>query len=121
MAYTLGGLDTDARNILNDIIQSNGSFRYSDQEIFNAMNDAFQQIRYVRPDACLGIGLRNAIPQYNPATDMAVPFPLPNVYYPAVVFYVVGRIEVKDDTFADEKRAPLLMAKFKQMLLSVAA
>lgn len=119
MAYTLGGLDTDVRNILNDTIQSNGSYRYSEQEVFNAINDAIQQVRYVRPDACLAIGLRNSIPQYSPVTDMNVKWPLPNVYYPAVVFYVVGRIETKDDTFADEKRAPLLMAKFKQMLLSV--
>ena len=118
MAYTIGGLVLDARNIVNDAVQTNGSFRYSDAEFYNAFNDAMQQARAKRPDAFLDIGLRNVVPQYDPTVDSAVPFPLDPIYANAFVFYLCGRIELKEDTFADDKRAPAMMAKFLAMLLS---
>lgn len=117
MAYTLGSMALDARNILNDTIQEFGAYRYSDLELYNAFNDAMQQVRAKRPDACLALGLRNTIPQYDPTTDSSVAFPLPAIYYPAVLFYIVGRVELKEDTFADDKRAGILMAKFVNMLM----
>lgn len=117
--YTLGQLDTDVRAIANDVIQTDGQFRYTDAEVYAAINDALQQLRMRRPDAFLGMGLRNVLPLYNSATDAAVFFPLDNIYYPAVLWYVVGRLEMKEDTFADDKRAATLMQQFSMMIMSV--
>jgi hypothetical protein len=119
MAYTLGDIETQARNILNDTIQEAGAYRYSSQEIYDAFNDALLQTRAKRPDAFLALGLRNTIPQYSATTDATVPFPLDLIYFPAFLFYVCGRVELKEDTFADDKRSVTLMKTFTQMLLSV--
>lgn len=120
MAYTIGGLLLDARNILNDTIQESGAFRYSDQELINAFNDALVMARAKRPDVFLDMGLRNPVPQYA-TTDTAVGFPIDVGYYPALLFYVVGRTELKEDTFADDNRATTLMNKFVSLLLQVAS
>lgn len=120
MALTLGAMVLDARNIVNDAVQTNGSFRYADSEFYNAFNDALLQARAKRPDAFLDMGLRNTVPQYSATTDTAVAFPLDQIYYPAFVFYMCGRVELKEDTFSDDKRAATLMAKFVNMILQVA-
>lgn len=120
MAWTLNDIETQARNILNDAIQESGAYRYSSQEIYDAFNDALVQARAKRPDAFLAMGLRNAVPQYVAANDATVPFPLDVMYFPAFLYYVIGRIEIKDDTFADDKRAITLMKTFTQLLMSVA-
>ena len=118
MAYTIGGLLTDARNVLNDTIQVSGAFRYSDQELINAFNDGMQMARAKRPDAFLDMGLRTPVPQYQ-TTDTNTAFPLDTTYYPALLFYVVGRTELKEDTFTDDNRAVVLMNKFVSLLLKV--
>lgn len=118
MAYTLSDVENQSRAILNDRVQTNGSFRYSSQDLYDAFNDAMLQARAKRPDVFLDMGLRNAVPQYSAATDAAVPFPLDPIYFAAFIYYVVGRTELREDTFADDKRAPALMAKFLAMLLS---
>jgi hypothetical protein len=121
VGWLLSDMENQVRAILNDRIQENGSYRYSSQDLYDAFNDALQQARYKRPDAFLSLGLRNTLPQYQAATDGAVPFPIEAVYFPAFVFYVTGRTEMREDTFADDKRAPMLLQKFTQMLLQVAA
>lgn len=124
MAYTLTGLMADARNILNDVVQESGANRYSDQMLVNAFNDALVLARARRPDAFLSIGLRNPLPTFLP-TDFDsytnTPFPLASEFYPAFLFYVVGRTELIDDTFADDGRAVTLMNKFVGQLMQVAS
>jgi len=120
VAFTLGSLITTARNTLNDTIQVSGAFRYSDQELYDALNEGLQLARAKRPDIFLDMGLRNPVPQYQ-TTDTAVPFPIDLAYYAAIVFYVVGRTELKEDTFADDNRAVTLMNKFTSQLLSVSS
>ena len=119
MAYTIGGMFVTARNTLNDTVQVSGAFRYSDQELMDAFNEALVMARAKRPDAFLDMGLRNAVPQYQVATDEGLNFPLDVGYAPAFVFYIVGRTELKEDTFTDDNRAVSLMNKFVSLLLSV--
>lgn len=120
MAYTIAQLLVEARGILNDVSAAgNPPTRYTDQELLNAFNDAMQQARSKRPDAFLSIGLRNQIPQYT-AADLSsnTVFPLDNIFYPAFIFYVTGRTEMKEDTFSDDGRAAMLMQRFTAMLMS---
>lgn len=119
MAWTLGDIETQARALLNDVVQEGGAYRYSSQDLYDAFNDALIQARAKRPDAFLAMGLRNAVPQYIAANDSTVPFPLDLMYFPAFLFYVVGRTETREDTFADDKRAITLMKTFTQLLMSV--
>ncbi len=121
MALTIGGLLSEARGILNDVVpmaSSGGTTRYSDTDLINAFNDALIQARAKRPDLFLDMGLRNAVPQYAMPGDSGTTFPLDASVYPAFLYYIVGRSELREDTFADNGRAVVLMNKFVSQLLA---
>lgn len=120
MALTIGGLLTEARGILNDTVAS-PSYRYSDTDLVNAFNDALLQARAKRPDVFLAMGLRNAVPQYAMPADSTTTFPLDPMFYPAFLYYIVGRSEMREDTFSDDSRAVQLSNKFVSQLLQVAS
>ena len=121
MALTLGGLLYEARVLLNDITPTDGATRYSDSDLILAFNNALLEARAKRPDLFLDMGLRNAVPQYAMPDDTNTAFPLDAMTYPAFLYYVVGISELKEDTFADNNRATVLMNKFVSQLLQVAS
>lgn len=117
---TLGSLVAEARTLLNDkVTTSGGVYRYSDGEIFEALNGFLAEVRYKRPDLFLGIGLRNALPVYEAGVDMSALFPLDPQAYQAGLYYVVGRCELREDTFSEDSRAVTLMNKAISQLTSV--
>lgn len=116
MALTIGGLLTEARALLQDASSVDGSTRYSDDDLIAAFNDAMLQARVKRPDAFLDIGMQTAVTQYTTG-NLATAFPLDPIFYPAFLFYVVGRSELREDTFSDDSRAVTLMNKFVAQLL----
>lgn len=117
MARTVGVLIAEARQMLNDEIPISGLPRYADAELTAALNEGLLQVRAKRPDAFLRYGLRLALPVYSLPADAAKEFPIEDQFYSALLFYVVGRSELTEDTFADDGRAVTLMAKFTSMLL----
>lgn len=115
MPRTIGTLIAEARTLLQD----KGAllpFRFTDAEVMEAFNGAMVEARFKRPDLFMEMGLRSPVPTYA-ASDFALPFPLDATVYPAFVYYVVGRCEMREDTFADDSRAVALMNKFTSMLL----
>jgi hypothetical protein len=120
MSLTIGGLLTEARTILQDVVATSGGVtRYSDADLVAAFNDALLQARGKRPDIFLDMGLRSVVPQYAMPADAATAFPIDPIYYPAFLYYVVGRSELREDTFSDDSRAVTLMNKFASQLLQV--
>src|SRR6476620_642315 len=117
MALTIGGLLTEARALLQDT----ESIRYSDADLIAAFNGALLEARAKRPDLFLDMGLRSTVPQYSAAADAATAFPLDPSVYTAFLYYVVGRSELREDTFSDDSRAVTLMNKFASQLLQVAS
>lgn len=119
MALTIAGLLTEARVLLSDS-QGTPTTRYADADLLAAFNDALLQARAKRPDLFVSFGLRNTVPQYN-AADISgnTAFPIDGMVYPAFLYYVVGRSELKEDTFADDNRAVTLMNKFASQLMSL--
>lgn len=120
MALTIGGLLLEARGILNDVTPTNGTTRYSDTDLVNAFNDALMQARMKRPDLFLDMGLRNPVPQYAMPGDATTAFPLDSQVYPAFMYYICGRSELREDTFTDDKRAQMLLERFVGQLMGVA-
>jgi len=118
---TVGGLITEARQLLNDETPISGSSRFPDADLVAALNDAVSQVRVKRPDAFLAFGLRKAVPVYALPTDNATVFPFDDMFYTPLLFYVVGRSELTEDTFSDDGRAVTLMSKFTAQLLKVAS
>ncbi len=116
---TVGQLITEARQLLNDTIPISGEPRFPDEELVAALNDAYLQLRDKRPDAFLNYGLRKAVPAYLLPRDDELVFTTDDKFYPALLFYVVGRSEITEDTYADNGRAVAMMNKFVNQILSV--
>lgn len=120
-SLTFATLVAEARTLLQDLVQVDGGYRYSDAEMFQNINGALLEIRAKRPDLFLDIGLRAPMPVYSAAVDMNTAFPLDSSVYNAVLYYTVGRTELREDTFATDGRATVLMNKFVSQLLGVAS
>lgn len=119
---TFATLITEARTILQDQIgSSGGAFRYTDVEMFEAINGALAETRAKRPDLFLSMGLRMPLPFYAAATDMNVAFPLDASAYTPFVYYLAGRAEIREDTFGNDARATTLLNKYLTMIMTATA
>lgn len=121
MSRTVGGLIIEARQLLNDERPISGEMRFPDADLVSALNEAILQVRAKRPDAFLGYGLRKPVPVYALPADAATIFPIEDMFYSPLLFYVVGRSELTEDTFSDDSRAVTLMSKFTAQLLRVSS
>lgn len=108
MAKTIGGVITDARVILNDAAGD----RYTDTELISDFNNAISQSKALRPDAFI---LGEALTEYTTA-DLAVDFPLPEIFVQSFVYYLAGNAELRDDEFAVDNRAMTLLAAYRRDL-----
>jgi hypothetical protein len=107
MARTVGNVVQAARNILQDTRQP---YRYSDDSLAGYVSEALSEARRLRPDMFLAT-FRDAVPVYTSAS-MGTNVPLPDMLFPQVVNYVVGRSDLREDTFSQDGRAVLLMQAF---------
>jgi hypothetical protein len=115
---TVGQLITEARQLLNDEVPiNNGVPRFPDGDLVAALNEGVLQIRAKRPDAFLRYGLRKTVPIYAYPRDQDLVFSFDDQFYSPLLFYVVGRSELTEDTFSEDGRAVALMSKFTSMLL----
>ena len=96
------------------------AYRYTDADMMDAFNGAMLETRNKRPDLFLAMGLRTPVPIYV-LTDTTTVFPIDEFYYPAFLYYLVGRAELREDTFSEDSRAVSLMNKFSSQLISVQA
>lgn len=116
---TLGDLLSSARTLLNDTVNTNPAYRYSNAQLLEALNDAFLEARAKRPDLFLGtLGLRETLPLYT-TDDLDEEWPLSDTVFPTFLNYVVGRTSLRDDTSANDSRAVVLMNRFVNQLLGV--
>ena len=121
MARTVGSLVTEARQLLNDEVPISGAPRFPDADLVSALNEGMLQVRAKRPDAFLRFGLRLPLPVYAMPKDKDTAFPIEDQFYSPLLFYVVGRSELTEDTFSDDGRAVTLMSKFTAQLLRVSS
>lgn len=117
MPRTIGTLFTEALVILQDVAAT----RFPRTELMEAFNSAMSEARGKRPDVFLGMGLRTPLPYYNAADDLNVAFPIDEIYYSSVLYYIVGRMDLRESVNGDEGRSVALMNKFVAQLLGVAA
>jgi hypothetical protein len=114
---TFGDLINEARTLLQDHLPTSGGVqRYSDLEMFEAINSFVAEVRTKRPDLFLPIGLRQPLPYY---TDAGAAFPLDLSVWSAFVYYIVGRNELREDTWSDDGRATAMLNKAVSQLLSI--
>jgi hypothetical protein len=107
---------TEARVLLQDTDAA--VYRYSTKELVDALNFGILEIKRLRADLLLP---RFELPWTDPATaDLsAVKVPLDPMYRPSLVFYIVGRAQLRDDEATTDSRAAGLMGKFTSQLMTV--
>lgn len=132
---TIDDIQLEVRQVLND---QQVPYRYNDRWLIQILNTALREVYRLRPDAYRG-NFTSGVLSSNPVntystSDLqvidgaanqtppspATPFPLDDrLFYGPVVFYVIGRMEIEDDEFADNNRAMTLMQAFRAQLIGV--
>lgn len=112
---TIGTMFTEALVLLQDT----AGVRFSNGELMEGFNGALIEARMKRPDLFLDMGMRTPVPYYDADTDLAVPFPIDLQYYNAFLYYIVGRMDLRESVSGDSGRAAVLMNKFVAQLTGV--
>lgn len=137
MAKTYQNLIDEARELLQDT-DSEG-YRYADSTLLNKLNRGMQELGRLRPDAFWdrfdGLGVlvpevvvTDAEPDTDPddidededaqvALSDVVDFEMQ--FYGSLVYFVAASAEIIDDEFTTDGRASMLMAQFKQQVVSL--
>jgi hypothetical protein len=115
---TVGQVVKESRRLLQDDVVP---YRYSDGDLVDTLNIAMLETRRLRAD--LFLPGRFAIPFYDTAgtVNMAATIPIEPMYRQVFVYYIVGRIELRDDEQTQDSRASALFNKFINQLLTIAA
>jgi hypothetical protein len=114
MARTLGELVEHARGILQD---ATGAPRYSDDDLCRYATEALVEMRRMRPDIFLVYGLETPIAPLTTA-NFADSLPVADAFFTALVNFVVGRAELREDEYTNDGRAAGLLGGFTNSLTS---
>jgi hypothetical protein len=101
-----------ARVLLMDQV---ASYRYSDDEIVRALNLANTEAMRLRPDLFFYAIRTNTITTYasaSPATYVDLPYR----FRTALLYYIVGHCQLRDDEETTDERAAALLNKFVSQL-----
>lgn len=98
-------LITHARMLLQDTVEP---YRYTDQSMLGIINECMLEARRVRPDLFLG-RLREDLDFVDTTGD---DLPLKQQFFGPMLNFLVGRAEMRDDEFANDKRAITLYSAF---------
>lgn len=111
---TVGQYLTEARRLLQDQVTP---YRYPDIDLIDAINVGLMEARRVRADLFLPLFEQQWL---DPATVvMDAPVTLDPMYRSTLIYYVVGRAQLRDDESTTDQRAAALITKFTAQLLTV--
>lgn len=111
MPRTIGQCIAEARAILQD---TTTPYRYEDADLYALFNSAMSEMRRLRPDLFLSTLLDT--PALYTVASANTAFPVSETYWIAVVNYLIGRAELRDDQFNSDARASALLSAFKAQL-----
>ena len=114
---TISDVITQTRELIQDTQEP---YRRPDSALIGYLNNAFQEVKRLRPDLLLSQNF--AIPTVTEADITAgTSFPISDMYFAATVEYVAGFAEMSNDEFALDGRAIALLNRFGQKLMGVGA
>lgn len=105
----------ESRRLLQDQVVP---YRYPDDDLVDALNIALLEARRLRADLFLPLF---DIPWTDPSgtIDTTTKVTMDPMYRPSVVYYMVGRMQLRDDEATTDQRAAGLMSKFTAQLLTI--
>jgi len=118
---TVGQYLVESRRLLQDEVVP---YRYEDDDLVDALNIALLEARRLRADLFLPAF---TIPYFAPPADhvaadatlKAKSVPLDPMYRQSVVYYIVGRMQLRDDESTMDARAASLLTKFVAQMLTI--
>ena len=112
---TVGDYLKETRRLLQD---ENVPYRYPTQDLVDALNIALLEAMRLRADLFLPAF---QIPYFD-STSASVdtqPVPFEDMYRQSLVYYMVGRAQLRDDEATVDSRAAALLTKFTGQLLTI--
>jgi hypothetical protein len=112
---TVANYVSKARVLLQDTVTP---YRYPDADILEALNLAILEARRLRADLFLGDGtttLFATLPSY--AVNDATAVPIEQHFRTAIMYYMIGHLQLRDQEEATDARAAVLLNKFTAQLL----
>ena len=104
----------DARHILQDEV---APYRYSDSDLLGYVAQGISAMCRMRPD--LLVETPWEVPDYYASAAASTPLPadISQYYFTALVEYVAGMAELRDDQFSAEGRAAVLIATMRNAMM----
>lgn len=116
---TVSTVVTNARGILQDT--DSDSYRYTQAELVSYLNEAIQELRRLRPDFFVG-SFNTSLPSYAEADIAAgTEVDVEDFLAPALVNYVAGRAQLRDDEFVSDGRAVALINRWTSQIRTTGA
>lgn len=117
MARTIDDAVAETRLIIQD---DTVPYRTSDAELVRYLNNGLAETRRLRPDIWIGrTGGMYQIPTYDETNlNTQESFPLSDMYFSAVVNYMVSIQQSRDDQHVNDARAVSFMEMFRNQLRS---
>lgn len=118
MAEALGTVQQyiDAsRRLLQDQIEP---YRYPNVDIVEALNEGLMEARRLRADLFLS---SNFTPGYHVVGTLTAPVVMDPMYRNSLVYYIVGKMQLRDDEATTDSRAAAFTQKFIAQMLTIAS
>ena len=109
---TVANYITADRGLLQD---ETTPYRYSDANIVLGLNIGLLEARRLRPDLFLGIAAGPEHSSGSPSATVA----LDEQYRSALMYYIVGHIQLRDEEDTSDARATALLTQFRSQLLGL--
>lgn len=103
-----------ARGLLQD---KEVTYRYTDNDILEAMNIGLVSMRRTRPD--LFLPTLNTISYYS--LNDSTPLGIDVQYQTSLLYFVVGHVQLRDQEDVQDSRSAALITKFVSQLISIGA
>jgi hypothetical protein len=111
---SVGDVLKQVRTLLQDTDNSAGEYRYSTDSIITNLNQCMAEMFRLRPDLFLETGF--VVPEFVVGT-LDVPIGIEAQYIPAVIYYVVGLTQARDDEQNQDSRATGFIKVFQSSIV----
>lgn len=113
---TVANYVADARVLLQDTVSP---YRYSTAELVENINLGLLEMRRLRPDLLL-TSFRSTFPSYS-ADAMSTTVVVDVQYRVALLYYICGMAQLRDDEATQDARASGFLNKFTSQMLTIGA
>lgn len=102
-----------ARILLQDQV---ADYRYSDDDFKLALDIAFDEAYRIRPDLFLRVNVPSFV-----TSGVTTEVPVPRGYQSAILYYICGHVQLRDQEDTQDSRASVFLNKFVAQLMTTPA